>query len=439
MKLFNVLPIMAAAALLAACGSSSGGSSSDSDNNTSGNTGTSGNINAVAANSTKTLSPILKQLNYSATALNKEKSFAVEIGENDVSMLLNLKASGDDGGILVKEIIDPAGVTIYRAELKGEDFNVTSDVIKSAIAGENTITAFLPSTPKMTLNKGTYRFVLQQVGDVNLSDAKVYVKSNPAGGDIDLTELAVDLNIFITDPNPIYRSAAFQNTLKNDYKANINTMLNPHRMTLDSVNVYVADAAQTNAFKVIDDEDGDSFNNACRALYNVSDNDMALNALFIEDFKGGNAGSSPFAGVILDADADETCFAVARKAYSVIDGRSSNASEELQQQAGNILHEAMHFMSLEHTTEMNGLTFDTIADTPECDAATYDGRDNPNPAFGDDGKGDKDGVVADHECGHAGGASNVLFWAGHPDFLPFSMTTDQAWVLKRHPLLRLAN
>ena len=157
MKLFNVLPIMAAAALLAACGSSSGGSSSDTGNNTSGN------INAVAANSTKTLSPILKQLNYSAAALNKEKSFAVEIGENDVSMLLNLKASGDDGGILVKEIIDPTGVTIYRAELKGEDFDVTSDVIKSAIAGENTITAFLPSTPKMTLNKGTYRFALQQV------------------------------------------------------------------------------------------------------------------------------------------------------------------------------------------------------------------------------------------------------------------------------------
>jgi hypothetical protein len=53
--------------------------------------------------------------------------------------------------------------------------------------------------------------------------------------------------------------------------------------------------------------------------------------------------------------------------------------------------------------------------------------------------GELDGKVTDHECGFCGGANNVLFWAGHKDFLPFSMTADQAWVIKRHPLARLSD
>lgn len=429
MSLLKPASVLVVAAFLSSCGGSSGLSSSGQ--------GAEVEANPVSAQSSEALSPILTELTYSTALLNNANEFRVEVSEADVSMLVNLQLRGNDGGVLIKEIIDPAGVTIYQAELSGNNFNVESDFFNTPLAGEDVVTAFLPPTPKMTLSSGTYRFILQKEGSVEFSSAKVFMKSHPAGGDTDLANLEMDLNIMIMDPSPDYRSESFQNTLKTSYRDNINSMLSAHGIRLDKVKVYLADDAQTQRYKIIDDEDFETFNAACRTLHQAADNPLALNALFIEDFAGGNAGSSPFAGIILDKTADDSCFAVARKAYEVSSGNSADTEEEIAQQAANILHEGMHFMSLEHTTEMDGQTFDTIQDTAECDAQTYDGRDNPNPDFGEDGQGEKDGVVSDHECGTEGGANNVLFWAGHPDFLPFEVSDDQAWVLKRHPLLRL--
>jgi hypothetical protein len=94
--------------------------------------------------------------------------------------------------------------------------------------------------------------------------------------------------------------------------------------------------------------------------------------------------------------------------------------EDFENQAYNILHEGGHFMSLPHTTESDGGLFDIFDDTPECSAEDFD----------EDG----DGFVDDFECDIDGGANNLMFWSGEPDYAPFILSDAQAWVLRRHPL-----
>ena len=419
------------------------------------------------------INPLLRELNYQADSINSSNEFSIVIGSNDVSMLIDFKVndgdnsdsgddsddgddsdsgndsddgddsdSGDDSddgddsdsGVVITEIIDPDGKAIYTASIKDGEVEFNSDFYHTALRGDESLIAFLPTTPPLKLTAGVYRFKMQKIGQAKLNQARVFIKSNPANGDIDLTDLEVDLNVLITDKDSEYRSQVFQNRLRTSYRKSINNMLSPHRIMLDKVNIYLSTDAESSAFGIIDHEnEDDTFSSACQALarYSSSDKNMALNLVFAEGFKGNAvAGVSPEPGIILDKASHGTCFAVARSAYS-----SLPKFYELPMQAGNILHEAMHFLSLPHPTESDGEVFDKIADTPECSAAIYDGRNNS--AFKVAGK--KDGEVSDHECSYEGGADNVLFHGGHPDFLPFHITSDQAWVLKRHPLVRLSD
>lgn len=385
-------------------------------------------VSDVTNPSSRQINPLLRELSYQVDLINISNEFSVEMGSNDISMLINLKVTDD---VLITEIIDPSGRALYTASLSGEGVRANSDFYNEAMAGGESITGFLPPTPSMKLEAGSYRFKIMKTEGAKLTQARVLVKSRPANGDIDLTDLEVDLNILITDKDPAYRSQAFQDRLRASYKTRINSMLSPHRITLDKVNVYLANDAETSAFSAINFDGFGDDSEACRVFGQRGASDMALNLLFIERFADSpsNAGASPVPGVILDAASNATCFAVARVPYSIL------PENEHAMQAANILHEAMHFMSAIHTTEENGAIFDKIADTLECSAAIYDGRNNES--F--NRPGIKDGIVTDHECSFEGGANNVLFYAGHPDFLPFSVTPDQAWVLKRHPLVRLAD
>lgn len=388
-------------------------------------------VSDVINPSSREINPLLRELSYQADLVNLNNEFSVEMGSDDISMLINLRVTDD---AFISEIIGPSGKTLYAASLNGEDIKLNSDFYNEAMimAGDKDLTGFLPPTPSMKLEAGTYRFKIVKTDGAKLTRARVFVKSRPANADIDLTDLKVDLNILITDADPKYRSQAFQDRLRGSYKTIINSVLSPYRITLDKVNVYLSTDAETSAFSVINVESFADESESCRAVVRHSASDMALNLLFITGFADSptTAGVSPGAGVILDAVSHATCFAVARIPYSTF-----FAQNEDEMQATNILHEAMHFMSIPHTTETNGLVFDKIADTPECSAAIYDGRNNES--FNEPGV--KDGEVTDHECSFEGGANNVVFHGGHPDFLPYSITADQAWVLKRHPLTRLAD
>lgn len=85
-----------------------------------------------------------------------------------------------------------------------------------------------------------------------------------------------------------------------------------------------------------------------------------------------------------------------------------------------LAHEVGHQLGLFHTTEADGLSFDPLADTPSCDAATWDL--------------DGDGYVGAGECRFADG-QNFMFWtAGGAGLAQDGLSADQAWVLTRSVL-----
>jgi len=84
-----------------------------------------------------------------------------------------------------------------------------------------------------------------------------------------------------------------------------------------------------------------------------------------------------------------------------------------------IAHEGSHFLGLPHTTEMDGQTFDSFADTTECSLILYDANGN--------------GEVDDVECENADGG-NYMFWVSSKYLDRFAISSDQAWTLRHHPL-----
>ena len=72
-----------------------------------------------------------------------------------------------------------------------------------------------------------------------------------------------------------------------------------------------------------------------------------------------------------------------------------------------------------HTTESDGRVFDLFADTPDCSAEVYDD--------------DASGEVEDSECAQAG-SDNYMFWQSSGIVKHFTISPEQAWTIRRHPL-----
>lgn len=82
-------------------------------------------------------------------------------------------------------------------------------------------------------------------------------------------------------------------------------------------------------------------------------------------------------------------------------------------------HEGGHYLGLMHTSERDGTLFDLLADTPQCDADTFDL--------------DLDRSIEVEECGIEGGANNLMFWSA--DATPEQITPNQSFVLLRNPMV----
>lgn len=85
-----------------------------------------------------------------------------------------------------------------------------------------------------------------------------------------------------------------------------------------------------------------------------------------------------------------------------------------------IAHEIGHYLGLRHLSEANGETFDSLGDTPECDASNDT---------------DEDGVVDADECADFGG-DNLMFWNDSRVIEQTVLTPSQVRVLRASPLVR---
>lgn len=393
---------------------------------------------ALPVGSTSTaINDDLTRITADATAVSMARAMDVTLDDDDVSVLIQLVMADPDAGALITEIRDPDNAVIYAASLNpqtGEPGPVISEFFDSPQADNGLVSVFLPPTPELVLKAGTYRFSFVTEDDVALTRAEAFVKSAPIPDAFDQASFQAELNIWIVHPDAAFNDSAFEQTIQTTFKDSINTIMAPHLLQFATVNVLKATVAQVAQFSDINADDDEQAAAACRAMQAVTNNKLALNLVYARALTSsegdGPAGFSPSPGIIQDDLAASGCFFVGQTAY-VADlefGFTQDLADQMM--AGNILHEAGHFMSLQHPTEEAGDNFDQLMDTLECDAATYDGRDDA--VFGV--PGELDGVISDFECGFDGGANNFQFYSGVPQFLPFQMSADQAKVLRRHPL-----
>lgn len=430
--LVKLSALLLTAMLLGACSGGSSGNTTPVNTPTTPTAPTTPTTPTSPTPGSSELNALVEQRVFDAAQLASDGVLSIEVGANDVSVLVNIRTTNTEAGMAVTEIRDPSDQVIYSADLGSDGVeNVQSDFFNE-ITGAGELAVFMPPTPEMTLTPGNYQFRVVREDDAELSSVRAFVKSNPEGGDIDATALKFDLNVWVAHSDAFFAGDSFQNTVRTAYVDSINTILEDHNLSVGTVNFFQANADQTETFRSLDVEN--EFGDACRAMLADTGAGLALNLVFVEELSSENtpgiAGVAPSPGVINDTTAGESCFFVAQTAYVANPAEDLSEQQANNMQAGNILHEAAHFMSIQHTTEENGMQFDNFNDTPECDAATFDGRNNAT--FGVPGQ--LDGEMSDHECSFEGGADNVVFYAGHQDFLPFRMSEDQAWVLRRHPL-----
>lgn len=337
----------------------------------------------------------------------------LSLDEGDESVLFTVTADDPEDNLFLIEIEDLAtGELLYSIDNDPEDnlFQFAFEPLSEFI-GE--LSLFVPPTPYMPLVAGEYRFTFEAEIST-ITSVQAYIRS----GNLGATH-ALDLVIWnLTDA--LLEDAA-QTAFSDAAQTEMDALLGEHNLRVGEITIVNANDTDYNdyAFPQISEEDTSSLNELCAVMSERLDPTLALYVALIEGFDeieadaGGTAGiaiNAGNAGTILQIGSRGSCVVASYEAYG----------EDFANQAVNILHEGAHFMSLAHTTESGGDVFDFLNDTPECPATEFDGND--------------DGFVDDFECDTIGGASNVMFWSGEPEFAPYSFSTDQAWLLRRHPL-----
>lgn len=346
------------------------------------------------------------------------QEFTVDVLSGDQSLYLTGRSASADTEILIDRIIDPNGKLIYSATIDGDDVSVSGQLSKDAFANLGDFAVLLPANSHIDsqLKVGQYKFrVISNGGAAQAQDVRVIFKQY-----VD-TSQAFDINVLVIDTNDSIRDRSSSESFKAGLTKEINRLINPHRLRLGQLNIEVAEADLLPTFA---DTHEDEIPLLCQRLSQKFGAGRALNIGLVETISSsqvqGIAGVSPgLPATVMHENYRNSCVLMSERAYGT----------DVSAHAANLIHEASHLMSIPHTTEETGEKHDSFNDTLECALKDFDGRSN----LGVTGRaGDK--AVDDFECGRDGGASNYMFYSGVADFMPFSMSADQASVLKAHPL-----
>lgn len=349
-----------------------------------------------------------------------EANFTIEA--DDVSFLIYARAADVDELVYFTELLGPAGEFIYLADLD------TNEVDGLAFGNEwlenqGEAALYLPTAPQFELEAGEYQVVVQTDG-APLTEAGVIIRS----GLVDDQIQALDLNIWPVTTSATFAEEGYEDTFAAAIRPPMDELLQPHDLIIGNINFFAATDGDIDDFAEIrlpDDEEGDDRNylaDVCLAAGRIMGSGRAVNLVIVDQILSlegedtGTAGiSSGLPGTVMVTDSPQSCVIVSWFAFE----------DSYEEQAGNIIHEASHLMSLTHTSEADGSFFDPFIDTPECDIDTYDKDGNEE--------------VDEFECDLEGGARNYMFYSGDISFAPFVMSADQAWTLRRHPLFYAAD
>ena len=159
------------------------------------------------------------------------------------------------------------------------------------------------------------------------------------------------------------------------------------------------------------------FNSETQALVTQGRTD-AINIFLVDEIEGGGVLGIA-AGIPGSLGIQGPHNGVLVSLGSHLSGPFFNQSINDQLLAETIVHEAGHLLGLWHPTEDNGVEFDPLDDTPQCNKSIYDSNNN--------------GEVSADEC-VGNGAENIMFWASWGGGDQNQFTEDQRTILRQSPL-----
>ncbi len=352
---------------------------------------------------------------------NLDGNVEIEIDNELASVYINVES--DVVSVLVEVITQDPSAQIFLIEIaddtSGDILFDVDDMDNSAIrfgfapfteesSGELGI--FFPGAPQYDLSAG--EVVLFFEADSAIQDVNVMLRY----GDVNVLQ-ELDMVFYVALEGNELGSEGEQQAFESALRSSVDNLLNPHNLQLGDVRFVIADDASVAEYANLTGEA--ALEELCGVLSTELGMNRELKVALVDWIDDGNAGgismNSGPVGTISQAGARFSCVTASWQAYL----------GSYDEQAANVIHEGSHFMSLTHTTEAEGEFFDLFMDTAECPADTYDTN--------------SDGEVDDFECDVEGGANNFMFYSGVIEFAPFTMSNDQAWVLRRHPLFHVSD
>ncbi len=328
----------------------------------------------------------------------------VTVEPGDVSLLVWARASDPQDEVAIAGITDPAGERIYDLDL--DSFEVFGGVFNAPLVDLHEVAVALPIDDDAPLLPGDYVFEVDALTDEIAASGAVVRRGDATG------RQALDVRIVVATTSADLAGADRRARFAGEVRATGEALLDPHGIDIGAIDFVDAPPAFVDSYAdlVADESDTDQ-RELCLALQDVLPPARAVDLVVIDrmvdlaDDSGtieGNAAGLP--GVVLTPGAVTSCVVVVTE---------RDGDRTLLDRAIVVWHEAGHLLGLPHTSEADASAHDYFDDTPEC-------------PFGNDADGD--GFVDEFECPDGG---NFMFH----DTDSLVMSDDQAWFLRRRPLL----
>ncbi len=330
-------------------------------------------------------------------ALGRKGRVSVEIGPGDISFLAFARTADPDAQVFVTGVIAPSGEDVGNAI--GLEYGELSNFGEAAI--------YAPIKEQVDLEVGEYSIAFEATDEITTSGA--LVRSGSGDG-----PQLLDVVFWMATHEQFDRSA-----LEQRFRTAGEAVLGRHGIAIGSMTFVDPPPDVIERYSVLRFVEGgsdDDLRGLCREMSSSVGEMRALNFAIVDRLDGDDpeaileGSSAGLPGTALLAGSGLSCVA----------GMASPDPEEPERdlfaRAVVVWHEAGHHLGLYHTSEGDGLLFDLMDDTPEC---RYGERDTNG-----------DGFIDLFECeGHD--ADNFMFYDGDGT----TMSEDQAWMVRRHPLL----
>jgi hypothetical protein len=320
----------------------------------------------------------------------------VTVGPDDVSILAHARTSDSDELVFVTAVLDPNGEDV--GDVIGLEYGELSNYGEAAV--------FFPIRAEVALIPGEYRIAFEATSPIVESGA--IVKS----GDPD-AEMAVDVVFWMATTVDYDRTA-----LEQRFRSVGSQMFARHGISVGTITFVDPPPEIVDRYSVLDfrgKSDAD-LRSLCREMSSSIGAVRAVNFAIVDRLDDGDpdgtieGSASGLPGTAMLTNSDLSCVAGMAAIDEDFGGR------DLFDRAIVVWHEAGHHFGLYHTSEGDGLYFDLFDDTPECRIENEDSND--------------DDWIDVYECDGLD-ADNFMFYDGDGT----GMTDDQAWMMRRHPLL----